>query len=277
MDVVCAKLKLKTSKREKYRQVLTTDDFVFDDVNNIVLNTIEYSPDTLIEESDWFYIPSFSQKEYCIAPICDGMGGMDFDYLSENEFQLIDYIFVIRDHDYLFQNITKSKLVTKKGIIHLGNEYRYIEDNKSFHINSVPDAIYRKNNDTLYFKRLESITSIFKGISDLYRDATNEETQSFLDSGFIQLQNGFNADNVKTRNRKRIAIAMNTLSSLTDEDKNQIFNYISEYCPGLFGDDNRFSIGNEDELTKLLYGIEQRFYTTAIGNEKRLANSIITL
>ena len=32
-----------------------------------------------------------------------------------------------------------------------------------------------------------------------------------------------------------------------------------------------------NELKMLLYGIEQRFYTTPVGGEKRLANSVITL
>lgn len=34
---------------------------------------------------------------------------------------------------------------------------------------------------------------------------------------------------------------------------------------------------NDEELKFLLYGIEQRFYTTILGDEKRLANSIQTL
>jgi hypothetical protein len=33
----------------------------------------------------------------------------------------------------------------------------------------------------------------------------------------------------------------------------------------------------EEELKKLLYGIEQRYYTTRQGGERRLANSITPL
>ena len=36
-------------------------------------------------------------------------------------------------------------------------------------------------------------------------------------------------------------------------------------------------IGSEENLKQLMYGIEQRYYTTPIGNEKRLANSITTI
>jgi len=40
--------------------------------------------------------------------------------------------------------------------------------------------------------------------------------------------------------------------------------------------ENSFEVGSENELKMLLYGIEQRFYTTPVGGEKRLANSVIT-
>ena len=41
--------------------------------------------------------------------------------------------------------------------------------------------------------------------------------------------------------------------------------------------DFKFEISSEQNLKMLLYGIEQRFYTTLIGDEKRLANSVISL
>lgn len=56
-----------------------------------------------------------------------------------------------------------------------------------------------------------------------------------------------------------------------------IFSYIGEYCPSLKTPDNKFAVNSEDELKLLLYGIEQRFYTTLVGGERRLANSVIPL
>lgn len=38
----------------------------------------------------------------------------------------------------------------------------------------------------------------------------------------------------------------------------------------------KFEISNDDE-SKQLYGIEQRFYTTPFGHEKRLANSVTAM
>jgi hypothetical protein len=72
---------------------------------------------------------------------------------------------------------------------------------------------------------------------------------------------------------------METLQKFKPREKKQIFSYIRGYCAGLQFDvyAENFSISNEEDLKKLLYGIEQRYYTTIIGNEKRLANSITTV
>ena len=143
-------------------------------------------------------------------------------------------------------------------------------------IKSYPDAIYDKSSDSLYFKKLQSITSIFIGITDLYKEATQEDTEEFLNKDFISLKADFDASKVKTANRKRIAMAMDTLSKFNSEEKDQIFEYIKEYCDDISSETTEkvFEIESEDNLKNLLYGIEQRFYTTPLGNEKRLANSI---
>ena len=41
--------------------------------------------------------------------------------------------------------------------------------------------------------------------------------------------------------------------------------------------DGIYEITNNKDLEYLLYGIEQRFYTTKVGDERRIANSIIKL
>ena len=58
-------------------------------------------------------------------------------------------------------------------------------------IKSYPDAIYDKSSDSLYFKKLQSITSIFIGITDLYKEATQEDTEEFLNKDFISLKSRF--------------------------------------------------------------------------------------
>tara|TARA_B110000211_G_C13966252_1_gene502915 strand:+ start:881 stop:1069 length:189 start_codon:yes stop_codon:yes gene_type:complete len=58
---------------------------------------------------------------------------------------------------------------------------------------------------------------------------------------------------------------------LEGEEKTQIMDYIHGYCENISYDEGEktFSISNDEELKFLLYGIEQRFYTTILGDEKR--------
>lgn len=192
-------------------------------------------------------------------------------------FNKIDYLFGLDDRFIFFQNVSKTKLVSQKKIMHLGEDFTFKTDCAEIVIKDLPDAIYDKNTDSLYFRRLESITSIFRGIDMLYREATQEETDSFLANDFITLKNDYSSSKVKTANRKRIALAAKTLSELNESDRKNIFKYIGDYCPNLKVSESAFEVGSENELKMLLYGIEQRFYTTPVGREKRLANSVITL
>ena len=113
----------------------------------------------------------------------------------------------------------------------------------------------------------------------LYKEATQEEVEEFLCEPFIGLSDGYEASKVSKPNRKRIALAVESFSQLEHHEKNQMLDYIHDYCEGISYDEGerRFSISTDEELKYLLYGIEQRFYTTMLGKEKRLANSVQAL
>ena len=168
-------------------------------------------------------------------------------------------------------------LFIKKKFIGFGEAAAIEEANNRLVINDHPDAIYFKQSDTLVFRNLAAISSIFKGIDALYREATQQETESFLQSGFIDLKDNYDASKVSKPNRKRIALAMDSLEKMSAKDKVDILAYIDDYCEQKLKFDNeakQFEISTDDELKLLLYGIEQRFYTTLFGQEKRLANSV---
>lgn len=275
MEYVCVKLKQR--EKNKYRKLLSIDNALYT-IPAITDDLVAaYAPGTLLEEGEWFCIQEASKKDYAIDLLSLEYESVDLQVLERKDFTKIDFLFVLSENYIFFQNVSKTKLLSKRCIFVLGDGYRYQEDRTEIVVNDVPDAIYDKVNDTLYFKRLQSITSVFKGIDQLYREATEEETNQFLSSDFINLKNGYSASRVKTANRKRIALAMKTLSELDENDRKNIFSYIGDYCPELQVSENSFEVGSEDDMKKLLFGIEQRFYTTPVGGEKRIANSVIAL
>ncbi len=276
MNTIFAKLRLK-GKTNKYRKVLSTEEEIYKDTSTLIDNFQCYNAETLLEDGEWFKIEHASQQSYAIDIIQSKYDSVDYDSLTKEEFPQIDYIFVKNENNIYFQNVSKAKLVSKKGILTFGNAFRYENDSKEIVINDLPDAIYCNQKDELYFRKLESITGIFKNITELYNEATDSETEQFLKNDFILLTNGYGVSSVKKANRKRIALALKTLSRLSPESKLDIFNYICEYCPDLKKEDNRFTVGTEDDLKMILFGIEQRYYTTPVGGEKRIANSVIKM
>ena len=263
----------------KYRKILTgaTLYTLPDDLEPHV----DYSPTHNLDDDSWFGIEGFSQKDYCLDILRSVFVSAEYNtLLSREEADKIDFIFSYQDENneqvYYFQNITKSQLQYKK-FIRLGDNYTFNDTSQNITINSLPDAIFMSNSDILYFKRLSSVSGIFDGIDSLYREATQEETATFLASDFINLHDGYSADDVKQANRKRIALAVDTINRFDDEQRRVVFDCIREYYPDLMDENGAFKVSTETDLKLLLYGIEQRFYTTPDGRERRIANSIIQI
>lgn len=263
-------------KGNKYRKILSTNSFVYQAATDIIASSSPYTAGAVLEAEEWFYVSEASNQQYSLDIMGLDFDSVDFDSLESNDFTKIDFVFTEIGGDLFIQNISKSRLVSQKRLLSFGGRFEYQHDCNDIVINEFPDAIYCKAIDTLYFRKLESITSIFKGIDQLYREATREETEQFLNSDFITLIGGYSSSDVKTANRKRIALAQKTLSELSEPDKKSIFSYIVEYCPYLQASEKTFQVGTEDELKMLLFGIEQRFYTTPVGGEQRIANSVIS-
>lgn len=261
----------------KYRKMLSTNEKIFSETSELIVTSHPYTPGGLLEDGEWFEVANATQQFYAGDIISKDIETVDFDSLSRADFSKIDFLFAINESTIYFQNVSKSKLVSKKKIGSFGEGFQYQSNCEEIIINDYPDAVYCKNTDTLYFKKLEPIVGIFKGIDELYREATDGETEEFLQNDFVVLRNEYDASKVKTANRKRIALAMKTLSALNTEEKRNIFQYIGEYCPDLRTENNAFLVGSEDELKMVLFGIEQRFYTTPVGDEKRIANSVIPM
>lgn len=271
----CVIAKLKTGSRTPIYRKMLTDAELYSLPHNLE-ESIIYCPSTLLDENCWYKIIEFSSTPYFPGILSSPLSSADYNTLKKEEFLSIDYIISYQEGVFYYQNIGKSNL-QPKSMIHCGDDYRFVKEDKCININKEPDALYCLSSDALYFKNLSKITSMFKNIGELYREATQTETEEFLRKDFITPIDGFDANCIKTANRKRIALALDTLNGFTPESKKKVFVYIKKYCPRLNYANNSFSISNEDELKQLLYGIEQRYYTTLVGGEKRLANSIIPL
>lgn len=237
---------------------------------------VEYTPTRMLEDDEWYKIETFSKREYCLDLLLDEFNTTDYTQVEKEDLNKIEYICAYETNAYYFQRILKLNLLQRK-ILKFGDKVSLDDTGKSIVINEFPDAIYLKEKDTLYFKKLETIAPIFKGIEILYREATNDETQEFVENDFITLGDGYEIKDIKRMNRKRITLAMKILEDFDETQKKEIFQYTNEYFPNLKYENNCFEIRNEEEMKLFLWGIEQRCYTTPVTKEKRVANSVFSL
>ncbi|WP_075591243.1 hypothetical protein [Labilibacter marinus] len=281
MNYLLAEIKQR-GKSDKTLKVFSEADEIYPFPNDLD-NPKEYDSDYKLEDDEWFHIPNFKTTDYSIDILNKDFSSTEYNNISKLQQDKIKYLMAFQKHDnntsyFFFQKVNSSQ-VLHKSWFKISDTPTLEKDSPIIIVNNYADAIYDINNDILYFKKLTSITTIFQGISELYKEATQEETEKFLDEKFINLEDNFQANNVGTANRKRIAMAVETLNSFSPTEKTTIFDYIKGYCANIPFDETAktFTVSDEEKLKHLLWGIEQRYYTTKVGDEKRVANSVSTL
>lgn len=278
MNYVFARL---TRQRKNLVNVLS-DNQLFKDINFDDIDVIAYTPDHNLDEDSWFKIEKFSEQDYFPEFLKDGLDSKYFQNISKEEYKKIKLLISSQNGDLYFQKVIPSFILKKKGFLSFGESVEFQQYENMITINELPNAIYFSDKNILIFKDLSTISSIFKGIDELYREATDEEVTKFLEQDFILLANGFLADKVSKPNRKRIALATQSFNEMSEQEQKDILEYIQEYCDDkiTLKDDcepKKFCIENDTQLKYLIYGIEQRFFQTLVGKEKRVANSIIPI
>lgn len=258
-----------------FYKVLTSETPIYnipDDLNNPVVFDNNHN----LNEDAWFGITNFKASAYSIELLNQVFNTTDFNSIGINDYKNVKYFCAYQEDNYFcFQNFNNSSVINRK-YFNLTGEPVIKTNEPILIIKQIPDAIYVVNEDVLYFKKLTDLKNIFPVTANLYIEATDTETNTFLANNFIRLTNDYNTAKVKSANRKRVSMAIETISKMNTAQKNQIKEYTSEYFPNLNFDTDlgSFEISDEESLKNLIFGIEQRFYTTIVGAEKRVANSI---
>lgn len=285
MDHLIARLKGRGVNYAK----LITDKTMYDSIPDFTQSRA-YDDDYKLRDNEWFVVENFSTKPYCPDLLKNPFDILNYSYLTFAGYKKIDFSIAVQGVDahriFIFQNVTPSSLYGKyKAIawnrVHVpadADQPNLIEQDGVFVLKETPDCYYVKDTDKLYFKNLSSITTIFNGINELYRDATDAEVDTLLGWPELQIEDGFDKSKVKTANRRRIKEAIQKYDSFTEEQKDTLSTYIETYCPALIDQDtNKYKISSETELTDFLNSVNQRYYTTEINQTKRLANSVTDL
>jgi len=258
------------------QKILSTDEDIYEPQD--LTSSTPYSDQTLLEDGEWYSIESFTETDFAndFISLASPIDTTPLNQIQEASYEKIKYLCYENDGKKYFQKSLSSSILKRKWFT--VSEQPVFESNKKIiTLSPNPDAVYDIALDKLYFKDISRIKAIFHGIESLYREATQTEVNDFLDQDFIELTESYTAEQVKVPNRKRIAQLTEKISDFSEEDKQHIFSYIHDYRPEVNFDAGVFTIESEDDLTAVLYGIDERYYTTDIGHEKRIANSVKTI
>lgn len=272
MDFLFVKTK---GKRGSFCKVLS-DQQVYCDIPSFEDNR-PYNDEVRLLENQWFVLANFSQKEYAPSLVKDEFNAAQWSQIDRANYGRIDYIVAVQDdgNQLIFQNITSSLIYKRQNWLSLDDQPSLLNKAHLLVIHDQADAYYQRNNDCLYFQRLSSITNIFPGINELYNEATDDEVDWVLSLPILNVVPDFTKDKVKTANRRKIREALDMYNQYNNQQKEQLPLYMQKYCPRLSFDSvsGRFDIIDEKTLTLLLNGLCQRYYTTEISQEKKVALS----
>lgn len=270
MDFLFVKTK---GRQGTFRKVLSDQTVYnvipeFDDIR-------PYNDELNLRDGQWFVLEHFSEKEYAPVLIREDFNSAAWSQIGRADYDKIDYIVSIQNDGNLlvFQNVTTRLIYKRQSLLSLDEQPSLIQKDHTLVINMSADAYYVRDTDSLYFKRLSNITSIFSGINELYNEATDADVNSLFRLSMLHVDPGFTIDKVKTANRRKIKEALDMYNNYTAEQKTQLPNYLKKYCTELVYDEHmgKFEISTEKTLTLLLNGLCQRYYTTEISNEKKVA------
>ena len=270
MDFLFVKTK---GRQGTFRKVLSNQT-VYNDIPEFE-DKRPYNDELNLRDGQWFVLEHFSEKDYAPILIREEFNSAAWSQIGREDYDKIDYIVSVQNDGNLliFQNVTTRLIYKRQSLLSLDEQPSLIQKGHTLVINMSADAYYVRDTDSLYFKRLSNITSIFSGINELYNEATDAEVDSLFRLSMLHVDPDFTRDKVKTANRRKIKEALDMYNNYTPAQKTQIPDYIRRYCVDLVCDEHerKFEISNERTLSLLLNGLCQRYYTTEISNEKKVA------
>src|SRR5699024_2211978 len=241
----------------------------------------QYSAESLLDEGEWFSVERFSEQAYFPNYIARRFTSANFSKLTSDEFDKISLLLSVQDDCLCYQRVVPSSMLRKRFIkFNRPDEVAELEEPSTrILVGPEPDAIYERRSDELLFRDLARVSPMFPGIETLHREATDDQVQEFLRLDFVTSV-GFDVSNVSRPNRKRISLALKSLSEMTDQQRADIVKYIRDYQGETLEYDSvsdRFTITSDEDVKNIAFGVEERFYTTLVGRERRLANCVVRI
>jgi hypothetical protein len=277
-------------KNDKHKIIFTSKNDIektgFFNVPDIEMDkTIEFNAENArnLEEDEWFFIELDDEHKSMIQPyVSSAASTADLNPITADDYMAVEAIYkVIKGEsntiEIIFQKITKTNKIVSKRFLLFGDHPEIQEQKNSIEFSTRQDAYFDGHNK-IYFKKFSSIRSLFEGIEDYYREATDKEVKQIRNSKLLEISDGIK---IGIRNRKKIATLLNDDSIKLDDKsfQDKLRKCASKYSEAGFKIDGngKFIITNDRELGIFLSLAGGRFYTSEMTGDKMEAHEVSKL
>lgn len=271
MTYILARLKRKSVQLCK---VMSHEGDILE-IPNIV-DAKAFDPHYKADDDQWLTISKFSTTAYADAGLGSVINTLDMTQLKPAQVADIRFLCVVQGPYRLYQRLPPANIIRKK-FIEVSGQFSLAEDKQIIVFNTKPDAIHNVENDTLYFTDFSRLKYFFSKIEELYREATNDEVISFLNEDIINVVAPFDSGAVTKPNRRRIALVKEKISRFSKQQVEHLMQDFPNYIGDVKIENGAFVINNDNDLKLAIYCMEERFYTTPVSSERRLANSVLKI
>lgn len=273
MDILLAKVS------RSLKKVLCQNDIeIFQDFRDFSFpSLIEYSPNSTVDEDQWFYItlcPDTGIKNP--IEVCVNSNSNDWIQIVQDEYEKIRYLALIDKVEgrTFYQRVPESLLIKKPRLNLFGlNDQPNITYNPVILLNTVPDAVFEEATRRLYFKDLSKLTKIFLGIDQLFKEATEADVSNFVNSNIFSTITGFEIKKVTAPVRKKISNVQNRFENFTPDQKIEFIANTKKYLAHIPFQEGKFMIQGNEDVRDLADALDQRFHETPITKEPRRTQS----
>lgn len=258
-----------------------------------ISSSIKYNPDIWLDWDTWYRVTlDPDQKEEMIWPYINGTSGAtSTSTISSENYDEVKALFLLEGDDsiddspvkMIISKVTASKIIKPERIFLVKDgSPDIIEQKRAITFNGYIDA-YFDGIETLYFRNLPSIKSLFKWIEIFHKIATQEQKMEFLENQFFTTTKNRANFPVGDRNMRRIALVMEQLAikwvDLSKQETRDIYiAYANKYKTSWkisinISTDWELEFSTNDDLWEILDVLEENLYTTEISHEPRVSHT----
>lgn len=262
-------------------EIEQTDFFDIPDIDTGKL--YEYNPEMNLEIDEWFYIDLDDEHMQCVEEyIINAADSVNINPIESSDYSKIIAIyktFGIDKVSFVLEKITNSSRITNRRFLNLfGDHPELIMQQSSIIFSGKVDA-YFDGEKRIYFKSFSTIRSLFDGIEDYYREATQAEVEEFCACSILRVADHA-TDKIGIRSLKRIAAIMVDPEINLKDDKflQKLKTYACKYPESqLQLEDGKIVINNEKDLSAFTMLASGRYYKSELTGEKMAATSATKL